>query len=352
MYLLDLPDVLRRAPALRIIEEPGWRTRGHGPMRSVDGVVAHHTAGPVTGDAPSLRVVRDGRPGLSGPLAQLFLARSGVVHVVAAGLAYHAGQVTAVTYANGRRIGIEAEATGRDNVPTDWPPAQMTAYAQLCAALCLGYHFDPDDVLGHKEVAYPLGRKIDPNFGMSAFRTRVDAELDRLTGVSRDTPRVPAPRPPVDGRPVLQRGNTRASDNVRVLQRRLALLGWNPGADDGVFGPRVEAAVIGLQAAAGLVTDGVVGPRTWKALDGGQKPQIRLSRAVGRPDKGDVVRAVQRELLRVGARLPEFGADGVAGDEFVAAVRWLQAREDIDPRDGFVGVATVPALGGVWTGPR
>lgn len=351
MYLLDLPDVLRRAPALRVIEEPGWRTRGHGPMRSVDGVVAHHTAGPVTGDAPSLRVVRDGRPGLSGPLAQLFLARSGAVHVVAAGLAYHAGQVTAVTYANGRRIGIEAEATGRDNVPTDWPPAQMTAYAQLCAALCLGYHFDPGDVLGHKEVAYPLGRKIDPNFGMSAFRTRVDAELDRLTGVSRDTPRVPAPRPPVDGRPVLQRGNTRASDNVRVLQRRLALLGWNPGGDDGVFGPRVEAAVRGLQVAAGLVDDGVVGPRTWKALDGGQKPRIRLARAVGRGDRGDVVEAVQRALLRVGARLPEFGADGRAGDEFVDAVRWLQAREGLT-RDGVVAVATVPALGGVWTGPR
>ena len=142
MYLLDLPDVLRRAPALRVVEVPGWRTRGHGPMRSVDGAVAHHTAGPVTGNAPSLDVITAGRPGLSGPLAQLFLARDGTVHIVAAGLCYHAGQVTAVTYANGRRIGIEAEATGRDNVPTDWPPPQMSAYAQLCAALALGYHFE------------------------------------------------------------------------------------------------------------------------------------------------------------------------------------------------------------------
>jgi peptidoglycan hydrolase-like protein with peptidoglycan-binding domain len=151
---------------------------------------------------------------------------------------------------------------------------------------------------------------------------------------------------------VLQRGNTRPSENVRVLQRRLAVLGWNPGDDDGVFGPRVAAAVLGVQAAAGLVTDGVVGPRTWKALDGGVRPRIRLSRVVGRPDRGDVVRAVQRELVRVGAKLPRFGVDGVAGAEFEAAVRWVQAREDLEPRDGLVGVDTVPALGGVWTGPR
>lgn len=353
MYLTDLPDVLVRS-GLDVVLEPGWSTRGHGPMRSVDTIVAHHTAGPPTGDHPSLGVVRDGRPGLKGPLSQLFLTRSGRVHVVAAGLCWHAGAVRDVAYSNGRAIGIEAEAAGVDNVPGDWPAVQMNAYARLCAALCFGYHLDPRDVLAHKEVCFPAGRKSDPNFGMGPFRDRVAAELDRLTGATRGgtRPVVPAPRPSVDGRPVLQRGNTRASENVRVLQRRLAVLGWHPGDDDGIFGPRVEEAVLGVQAAAGLVTDGVVGPRTWRALDGGVRPRIRLSRVVGRPDKGDVVRAVQRELLRVGARLPEFGADGVAGDEFTAAVFWLQRREDIEPRDGYVGVATVPALGGVWTGPR
>lgn len=353
MMLLDLPDVLRRTD-LDVVLEPGWTTRGHGVMRSVDTIVTHHTAGPRTGDHPSLGVIRDGRPGLKGPLSQLFLSRSGRVHVVAAGLCYHAGAVRDVAYSNARAIGIEAEAAGVDNVPTDWPSVQMNAYAQLCAALCLGYHLDPSDVLGHKEVCYPAGRKVDPNFGMGPFRDRVAAELDRLTGATRGgtRPVVPAPRPSVDGRPVLQRGNTRPSENVRALQRRLAVLGWNPGPDDGLFGPRVEAAVIGVQAAAGLVTDGVVGPRTWKALDGGARPRIVLSRVVGKGDRGDVVRAVQRELVRVGAKLPRFGVDGKAGDEFAAAVRWVQAREDIDPRDGLVGVDTVPALGGVWAGPR
>jgi hypothetical protein len=33
-------------------------------------------------------------------------------------------------------------------------------------------------VLGHKEVATPTGRKVDPNFDMPAFRGRVDEERD------------------------------------------------------------------------------------------------------------------------------------------------------------------------------
>ena len=123
MYLLDLPAILRRAPGLAVVEHPGWRTRGHGGMTSADGVVCHHTAGPAAGVSPSLGVIVDGRPDLPGPLAHLFLDRAGVVHVVAAGLAYHAGQVRSTAYTTGRRIGIEAAATGRAGVPTDWPEA-------------------------------------------------------------------------------------------------------------------------------------------------------------------------------------------------------------------------------------
>jgi len=353
MYLLDLPAVLRRVPALPIVEEPGWKVRGHGGMRSVDTIACHHTAGPKTGDHPSLPVVRDGRPGLDGPLAHLFIARSGVIHIIAAGLCYHAGQVKQVEYANARAIGLEAEAAGVPGVVTDWPDVQVRAYAQVCAALCIGYHLDPADVLAHKEICYPTGRKSDPNFDMGTFRMRVARELDILTDSSRGggRPIVPAPRPRIDGRPVLQRGNHRPSDSVRILQTRLATLGWNPGPADGVFGPRVADAVHGLQVAAGLVADGIVGPRTWKALDGGQRPRITLSRVVGPPDRGDVVRAVQRELIRVGAKLPRWGADGVAGEEFTMAVLWVQARAGVH-RDGLVGAGTVPALGGVWAGPR
>ena len=46
----------------------GWASRGHGTMGSIQSIICHHTAGPASGNAPSLNVVAYGRPGLSGPL--------------------------------------------------------------------------------------------------------------------------------------------------------------------------------------------------------------------------------------------------------------------------------------------
>jgi hypothetical protein len=168
MLLTDLATAVRKS-GLPVVEVPGWQTRGHGEMGGVRTIVCHHTAGPSTGNFPSLGVVRDGRAGLSGPLANLGLGRDGTVYVIAAGLCYHAGVVLQSDYGNGYSIGIEAEATG----VTDWPAVQMDAYARLCAALCLHYTLPVGRVLGHKEVCAPVGRKTDPNFDMAAFRVAV-----------------------------------------------------------------------------------------------------------------------------------------------------------------------------------
>jgi N-acetylmuramoyl-L-alanine amidase len=168
MMLVDLADAVR-ASGLPVAEVPGWRTRGHGPMKAVRSIICHHTAGPAAGDAPSLGVVRDGRPDLPGPLGHLVLARSGRVHVVAAGLCYHAGRTFETWQANANAIGIEAEATGRD----EWPAGQYAAYVRLCRALADHYQVPVARVLGHREVAKPAGRKIDPNFDMAAFRAAV-----------------------------------------------------------------------------------------------------------------------------------------------------------------------------------
>ncbi|GAB3472008.1 N-acetylmuramoyl-L-alanine amidase [Actinophytocola sediminis] len=158
-----------------MIEVPGWQGRGHGGMTAVKGVVCHWTASPdtykPTDPYPSLGVVRDGRSGLPGPLAQLGLGRDGAVYVIAAGLAYHAG----VGYwkgiganGNAQMLGIEAESTG------SWTAAQVDAYTRLVAALRRRYGVPLGNIVGHHEWA--PGRKIDIRTwpgGMVAFRATV-----------------------------------------------------------------------------------------------------------------------------------------------------------------------------------
>lgn len=171
-----LPKVLRDA-GLTVIEQPGWQTRGHGDVGEIVGVICHHTAGGKKGNMGSLGVITNGRPGLSGPLAQLGLGRDGTYYMVAAGKASHAGRGEWEGYSNGNSqfIGIEAENTGLDN-DSPWPKVQMDAYAQGVAAILDYLEADSIMCAGHKEYALPKGRKPDPDFDMVEFRKQV-AEL-------------------------------------------------------------------------------------------------------------------------------------------------------------------------------
>lgn len=170
MLLTDLADVLRRG-GLDVEEMAGWRDRGQGQMSGVRTIMCHHTAGAPSGEAPSLNTVMFGRPGLEGALSHLVLGRSGTWYVVAAGLCWHAGVTFTSDQANAWAIGIEAEATGVDA----WPNEQYRSYVRGCRVLADHYQVPVDRVLGHKEVAKPAGRKIDPNFDMNAFRRAITA---------------------------------------------------------------------------------------------------------------------------------------------------------------------------------
>jgi peptidoglycan hydrolase-like protein with peptidoglycan-binding domain len=55
-------------------------------------------------------------------------------------------------------------------------------------------------------------------------------------------------------------------DDVRLLQERIARLGYDVGETDAIYGPRTAAAVIAFQQHNNLAQDGVVGPATWCAL--------------------------------------------------------------------------------------
>jgi len=173
LMLTNLATILRNA-GLNVVEVGGWPTRGHGQMNSIKSIIVHHTAGPATGDLPSLNFLRDGSASLPGPLSQLGLGRSGTWWVIAAGLSYHAGVVTdSSLYSNINAIGIEAEGTGLPATNTGhvhWPEVQYQSYIRGVRALKNAFNVPTARVLGHKEVASPLGRKIDPNFSMAEFR--------------------------------------------------------------------------------------------------------------------------------------------------------------------------------------
>jgi len=70
--------------------------------------------------------------------------------------------------------------------------------------------------------------------------------------------------------PTLRKGNK--GELVKQLQARLNEL-TNAGlAVDGNFGARTESAVIHFQGLNGLTADGVVGPKTWAALNAASAP--------------------------------------------------------------------------------
>lgn len=256
----------------------GWESRGHGSMGSIRSVICHHTAGPESGNTPSLNVVTNGRVGLSSPLAQIFLARDGTVYLVAAGRAWHAGTVRATAYQNSHAIGIEAENTGLSN-GSPWPKHQMDAYAKLCKALANEFDIPVSRVVGHKEACSPAGRKIDPTFNMNDFRGKVSGAkggvCSDLGGSGGGRYGSPKKKHKVGSRVMgLYDGGT----DITWLQKRLPKVGYPAGDVDGLFGSATERAVKAFQRANGLTADGLVGKRTLAALKAAKAPKKKKSR--------------------------------------------------------------------------
>jgi hypothetical protein len=180
-----------------------WADRTHGVMGTVTGVVRHHTGTGINyarlDDYPTLRVVRQGRPDLPGPLCTWGIGRSGTIYLINAGVAWHAGggYWRGVSDANGHMWGIEAESDG-----SYWTAAETDAYHRLVASalyeLGRGWEWAPR----HAQWALPKGRKTDTG-GMdeALFERRVRQMLASPTSINRNNTRptarpTPAPQPP------------------------------------------------------------------------------------------------------------------------------------------------------------
>lgn len=271
-----------------VVEVKGWKKRGYGQMVKAESVMCHHTAGPASGNYPSLNVVTHGRPGIPGPLANYGIGRDGTIYVIAAGRANHAGRVAKTMWSNTRSIGIEAENTGTGET---WSDAQLDAYVRLCAELCKEFKWPVtrDRVVGHKEAAVPRGRKIDPNFAspslsMNQFRAYVKAGSYKRGKPSTGTASTSKPKSSKPAKPSLGGkvggewpNNPLAVDGKfwlitkRAYQRLLApkKVGDYRGPIDGEIGPRTVKAEQRWLASLGRYKgpiDGDRGPRTIRAL--------------------------------------------------------------------------------------
>jgi hypothetical protein len=161
-----LADVLRAA-GCRVVEEDGWKTRGRDGSFAPKAIMMHHDASPAGETSNGVDVIRDGRPGLGGPLSQLWLAYDGTWHVVAAGRANHAGEggpwgVIAHDQGNRDGIGIETDHTTDEK----WSDPQRSEGLRGVHALCQHMGIDTAAeidraVTAHKE--YAPDRKVDPD---------------------------------------------------------------------------------------------------------------------------------------------------------------------------------------------
>jgi N-acetylmuramoyl-L-alanine amidase-like protein len=179
---------LRKA-GLVVREVQGWKTRGVETFNP-KGSVNHHTAGPPRSAgkiAPSLGIVINGRSDLSGPLCNVYMDFNGVVYVVAAGRANHAGipdgGVCRGMHGNTDAYGLEIEHPGKSPLE----PKRVIIAAKVHAALLHG-KATADQVVQHWEWA--PSRKIDLASNMhpgtnpthNEFRVMVAVEMKRLTG--------------------------------------------------------------------------------------------------------------------------------------------------------------------------
>jgi hypothetical protein len=168
-----------RAGGLTVKEVSGWKQRGYDGF-APRGFVRHHTAGPsqeaASSRTPSLNIIVNGRPDLSGPLCNLYLGYDRVVYVVASGVANHAGLPDRGSYrgmtGNSSAWGLEIEHPGTLPLPNDMHELSARACAATIRGTCKA-----DMVCDHKEWA--PSRKIDLATAPSPaqFRDRVSYYL-------------------------------------------------------------------------------------------------------------------------------------------------------------------------------
>lgn len=204
--------------------------------------------------------------------------------------------------------------------------AAPTAVASLAVATVVAPSRtpQPDPKPADRE---PADREPAPDVlnGVEAL-PRAEIAVARVSSnPQRDESDDSAPEPPSD---------PARAEQVKALQRQLAVLGLDPGPVDGRYGPHTTDAVKHLQDAVGLEPDGIVGPLTAEALH-------RNTPKPPADERAKRVKALQSQLSWLG--FEPGPVDGRYGPLTTGAVRRFQQAQDI-PVDGIVDPTTAETL--------
>jgi hypothetical protein len=163
-YLTEMADVLRAA-GLHVEEVDGWETRARSSGGYAEGrpwvVMWHHTASQASPDSDIAYIVGAD----TAPISNLYLDRTGCIHVIAAGATNTNGKGGPQSFTRGTvpldkmneyAVSIEAANSG---LGEPWPCEQIDAFFAASIALTNWLGLSPSDISSH---AGWTTRKIDP----------------------------------------------------------------------------------------------------------------------------------------------------------------------------------------------
>ena len=136
---------------------------------------------------------------------------------------------------------------------------------------------------------------------------------------------------------------------VTKLQELLKDKGYLKGKVDGIFGSGTDSAVRSFQKDAGLAVDGIVGAKTWSALQSGDSSSrgssssrdTTATRSLKIGSRGTEVANLQQRLKDLGYTIGK--VDGIFGSQTQKAVKAFQKDNGL-VADGIAGPKTIEKL--------
>jgi N-acetyl-anhydromuramyl-L-alanine amidase AmpD len=143
---------------------------------------------------------------------------------------------------NTTSIGIMVQGNfagpGHDLGNSEPTPKQIESLGELTDYLLKTFKLKEQDVWGH----YHFGKRACPGYVLQDWIEK------KRNALPKDSPA------------------EKIEKTVTEIQKRLALLGYNPGTVDGIMGIKTQSAIRNFQADNQLLVDGIAGPQTWKKL--------------------------------------------------------------------------------------